>query len=84
MSLDNIPTASPFNPDGVEAQNKRLYDYLQEGNTINFLQARDIGIGFLNSRIAELRKHQITIHSRYIRIQNIQCKEYSLRPFVDG
>ncbi|MEJ7737418.1 MAG: hypothetical protein WKF97_08330 [Chitinophagaceae bacterium] len=41
-----------------------------------------MGIGFLNSRIADLRK-EITIYSRFIRIKNVKCKEYSLAPFEE-
>ncbi|MEJ7740465.1 MAG: hypothetical protein WKF97_23865 [Chitinophagaceae bacterium] len=69
--------------DNLEAQNKRLYEHLLAGSTINFLQARDMGIGYLNSRISDLRK-VMTIHSRFIRINGIQCKEYSLAPFDES
>ncbi len=78
----DLATESLINTYSIETQNNRLYEHLQAGNTINFLQARDLGIGFPNSRIAELRKQQVTIYSRFIRISNVQCKEYSLQPFV--
>jgi len=59
----------------------KLYDHLQQGNTINFVQAQAMGIPHLDRRIAELKK-SMTIHSRFIRIHNTRCQEYSLQPFV--
>ncbi|MEJ7738512.1 MAG: hypothetical protein WKF97_13865 [Chitinophagaceae bacterium] len=78
----DMPAGTELNLPGIQYQQKLLLEHLRNGNTINFLQARDMGIGYLNSRIADLRK-EITIHSRFIRISNVKCKEYSLAPFEE-
>lgn len=78
-----IPTDSPINIEGLEGQNRKLYEHLQAGNTINFLQASDLGIRYLNSRISDLNKQGLQIHSRFIRIGYTKCKEYSINPFTD-
>lgn len=80
---DIIPSDSPINQHSLETQNKRLYDHLASGYTINFLQAKQLGVSYLNSRISNLKESGIPIYSRFIRIGNTQCKEYSLQPFAD-
>lgn len=61
--------------------NKALYEHLQAGNTVNFVTARSqLGITQLDKRIQEIRKFA-TVYGRSIRISNIACYEYSLRPF---
>ena len=61
--------------------NEALYDHLQHGNTINFIQARTMGITQLDAQIAAIRK--ITnVYSRNVRINSLRYLEYSLHPFV--
>ena len=74
-------TITRINNQGLEAQRQLLLDHLRAGNTIHFMQAMDLGITHLNTRIAELRAHDITIYSRPMAYRNIKCQEYSLQPF---
>ena len=74
-------TISRINQQSLEAQRQLLLDHLRAGNTIHFMQAMELGITHLNTRIAELRAHDITIYSRPVHFRNIKCQEYSLRPF---
>ena len=63
-------------------QTKRLLAHLKvPGNTITFMQARDLGITHLNQRIAELQAHDVRTYQRQIRLYNTPCMEYSLYPF---
>jgi hypothetical protein len=71
---------------GLRAQNRRLYDWLSQGNTIHiFSQAmQELGIGYLNSRISDLRnKCEVTIYHRQLKINGIYCNEYSITPFLE-
>jgi len=64
-----------------KAYNEALYDHLQQGNSINFIQARAMGITRLDTHIAEIRK--ITqVYSRDVRINALRYLEYSLHPFL--
>ena len=54
-------TITRINQQGLEAQRKLLMDHLQTGNTIHFMQAMEMGITHLNTRIAELRSRDITV-----------------------
>jgi len=74
------PTPSnKFSSETHKAYNEVLYDFLQQGNTINFVQARALGINQLETHISELRK--ITkIYSRIVRINAVKITEYSLQP----
>lgn len=76
-----FPTASPINQDSLVRQNELLHDHLMRGNTINFIQAREMGIAFLNSRISDLRASEVPVYFRWIKVNNTRCKEYSLQPF---
>ena len=82
----NFRTASRLNTDALTGQNKRLFDWLQSGRTINRLQAIEIGITALNSRISDLRNITgVVIHDRFITLPTgIKLKEYSLKPFNHG
>ncbi|MEO5997850.1 MAG: hypothetical protein ABIQ00_14315 [Chitinophagaceae bacterium] len=62
--------------------NVSLYDHLQGGNTINFIQARSMGISQLDSQIAQIRKFT-TIYTRDVRINALRYLEYSLHPFIN-
>lgn len=76
-------TITRINQQSLEAQRKLLMDHLQAGGTIHFMQAMELGITHLNTRVAELRAHDITIYSRPVHFRNIKCQEYSLRPFIN-
>lgn len=70
----------------LKGQNRRLLDWLQAGNTIHVFHPamHTLGIGYLNSRISDLRnKCQITIYSRDIVVNDTHVNEYSLTPFKD-
>ena len=65
----------------AKSYNLKLYDHLQLGNTINFLQSREFGVTRLDAQIAEIRK--VThVYSREIRINRGKFMEYSFQPFV--
>ncbi|MEJ7913308.1 MAG: hypothetical protein WKF70_09150 [Chitinophagaceae bacterium] len=72
---------NPFEPPKQKAlppHNKDLLEYLQAGNTVNFLTARKLlGITQLDKHIQEINKFK-TVYRKAIRISNIQCYEYSL------
>lgn len=71
---------SPINTLSLTGQNKKLYDYLMTGKSINCLHPAkiELGIGYLNSRISDLVKHNIPISKRYIKVNNSTVVEYSL------
>jgi glycyl-tRNA synthetase alpha subunit len=74
---------NPFEPSKskeLPAHNKDLLEYLQAGHTVNFVTARKmLGITQLDKRIQEINKFT-TVYRKAIRISNIQCYEYSLKP----
>lgn len=67
-----IPTGSPINQSSLQTQNKRLYERLASGHTINFQDAKELGIAYLNSRISDLRSNGVQV-CRFIRIRSTQC-----------
>lgn len=84
-------TRSPINVDRLQGQNRRLYEYLKDGNTIHcFSQAkRDLHIGYLNSRISNLKEAGAEIFKRNIQVtdvngESVTVREYSLKPFTNG
>lgn len=83
-----FPTSSPINISRLSGQNKRLFDYLNEGKTIHvFHPAKEtLQIGYLNSRISDIRKCGIVVYKRMIKCiaangEPTDVKEYSLNPF---
>ncbi len=79
--FSNPPLDKQVSNEIPKAFNTKLYDHLQQGYTINFVQAKAMGIAQLNSHIAEIRKI-VNIYSRTVRINNVTCMEYSLQPIV--
>jgi hypothetical protein len=84
MSNINNPFTDPpvnnqISIESLHPQSMRLLEHLQQGNSVNFVQAREMGITHLDRHIAELRR-ELTIHSRVIRMGNTRCLEYSLHP----
>ncbi len=75
---------NPFEPSRskeLPAHNKDLLEHLQAGHTVNFVTARKLlGITQLDKRIQEINKFT-TVYRKPTRISNIQCYEYSLKPF---
>lgn len=75
-----LQTSSPINIDKIKGQNKRLYEYLKSGNTINCMHPAmiELQIGYLNSRISDLVKNGIAIKKKFIKINDTNVVEYSL------
>lgn len=74
------------NVERLKGQNRKLYDWLKAGNTIHVFHPamRELGIGYLNSRISDLRnKCEVTIYSRDIVVNGTHVNEYSINPFKD-
>lgn len=81
-------TRSPINVERLQGQNKRLYDFLSTGQTIHCMHPakRELQIGYLNSRISNLKDAGVEIFKRNIKVKDINgedvtVREYSLRPF---
>lgn len=84
-----MPSKNPFSDppinnqisvESLHPQSMKLYEYLLQGNSINYVQAHAMGITHLDKHIADVRR-KLTIHSRVIRLHNARCNEYSLQPF---
>ncbi len=81
MPRKHNPFSDPPKRKELPPHNKDLYEYLQAGNTVNFVTARSqLGLTQLDRHIEEIRKFA-TVYGRSIRISNIACYEYSLKPF---
>lgn len=86
----DFTTASPINKDKLKGQNKRLFDWLAEGNSIHcFSDAmKELRIGYLNSRASDLiNKHGVQINKKFIKVPDVDGNlttvvEYSLTPFT--
>lgn len=61
-----------------EKQNQILLQHLRGGRTIHFIRAREIGIGFLNSRLSDLRKRGYCFSWVWIKIGETRCKKYRI------
>lgn len=85
MSLQlniDFTSGSKLNTLKLSGQNRRLFDWLSSGNTITMLEAGKIGIGYLNSRISDLRnKVGVVIYDRMVDRCGTKVKEYSMNPF---
>ena len=75
-------TITRINQQSLEAQRKLLLDHLQAGNTINFMQAMEMGITHLRTRIQEMRARGIQVYTRPMYFRNIKGEDYSLQPFI--
>jgi len=78
--FEDKPATSKVQQNVAPAFNIQLYDYLQSGNSINFVQARELGIDQLDRHIEDLRK-VIKVYAKPIRINQVKCFDYSLQPF---
>lgn len=86
IEMDFTPATAnhPANVERLTGQNKRLYDWLMAGNTIHIFSPamQQLGIGYLNSRISDLRnKCKVQICDRVIKVRGTHCNEYSLKEF---
>lgn len=81
QTVSELNTQSPINAISIDKQNEKLIKYLENGHTIHFIKARELGIGFLNSRISDLIKLDHVIYKQWVKINGCTCKEYSLTPF---
>jgi len=79
----DFSTGSKINTDQLGGQNRKVYEWMQSGKTINCFQAQAIGITALNSRVSDLRnRSNIAIYDRFITLPSgTHVKEYSLTPF---
>ena len=78
----NFTSPSPINCEKLTGQNKALYQHLAAGNTITMFQAQSIGVGYLNSRVSDLRnKIGVHVYDRMINVNGVSVKEYSLKEF---
>lgn len=79
-----MPTGSTINIDSLSGQNRRLIEYLLTGSHIHMLHEAKVmmGIGYLNSRIADLRRFlqysNYVIESKMIKVGEVDLKEYWL------
>lgn len=85
----NVPTWSPINIELLKGQNRTLFEYMRDGHSIHCMHPAksQLGIGYLNSRISDLKKflkpYGKVIYKRMIKIKEVDIKEYSLYPFED-
>lgn len=86
LNFDVVPTASDINVDKLSGQNGKLLQYLLDGNRINCMHPamNTLGIGYLNSRIADLRRFlqdsHLHVASRMIKVGDTDVKEYWIEP----
>jgi hypothetical protein len=75
-----FPTHSPVNIEKLSGQNKRLFDYLNAGNKIHCLDKARIvlKIGYLNSRISDLKKAGVAIKKEWVKIDDSEGYECSV------
>lgn len=78
-----METTSPINKDTLESQNKRLLNFLQQGNSIHvFSQAKKrLKIGYLNSRISDLKKAGYKVASEFITVTNSEGAEVRVKKY---
>lgn len=77
-----FPTQSPININSIKGQNKRLYEYLKAGNRVTMFDGPRIGVGYMNSRISDLRNRcGLIIYDRFVTVNDTTVKQYSLTPF---
>ena len=78
-----IPSGSPINAYKLDSQNYKLFHYLKTGATIHCKHPakREMGIGYLNSRISNIVKAKIQVFKRSISVDNTTVTEYSFFEF---
>lgn len=89
---ESFRTQSPINQDEIKIQTERLFRFMSAGNSIHVEHPakRILRIGYLNSRMAEIRKRLLQegkdLFKRRIKVKNsenrwITVVEYSMFPF---
>ena len=72
-----FPTDSPINASKLGGQNKRIFEHLMSGRTINCIEAQSMFVLALHSRISELRnKFGITINDKFVSVGEVKVKQY--------
>lgn len=88
FNFDVVPTGAPINIDSLSGQNRRLLEFLLAGNAIHCMSAEraQLGIGYLNSRIADLRRFlrfsDYEIVSKPHVVGDVHVKLYSIKPIT--
>jgi len=79
----DFTTASKINTEQLTGQNKTVYEIMHSGKTINCLEAQEIGITALNSRISDIRNRAgVKVYDRFITTTGgSKIKEYSLTKY---
>lgn len=78
----DFTSRSPINKESLTGQNKKIFEWLEDGNTINCVLAlRCLSVMHLHSRISDLRQTGVVIYDRFIKFGEIKVKEYSLKKF---
>jgi tryptophanase len=87
MTKEELASPSPINTERLGGQNQRLYAYLSKGRAIHVLHPakQKLKIGYLNSRIADLVKHNIPIIKKRITVKDteglpVSVVKYALKP----
>lgn len=80
----SFESRSVINKERLTRQNRIIFDYLEKGNTINTVKARELfQVYNLHSRISEIRNEEgVILYDRMIRVGRMNVKEYSLKPFA--
>lgn len=82
LTID-FTSGSQLNKKHLTGQNKTVFTHLDQLGTITSFEAwQKYGVTALHSRISDLRnKVGIIIHDRFIKVNGVTVKEYSLIPF---
>lgn len=80
----NFATASPINMEKLTGQNRRLYDHLASGKSIHCMSEDRVRlqIGYLNSRISDLKKMGFNIVSQYIQVADASGNETTVKLYT--
>jgi hypothetical protein len=74
QSTLDFTTHSPVNAERITGQNRRLYDWLANGNSIHCFSPakRELRIGYLNSRASDLiNKHNIPVQKKWVQVEDV-------------
>lgn len=78
----SFETHSPINKEKLSKQNRKVFDYLSDGKTLDCFKAlTELNIMHLHSRLADVRKAGVIVYDRYVHREGNTFKEYSLKPF---
>jgi len=79
----DFTSGSALNKKHLSGQNKTVFTHMEQKKTITSFDAwKMYGVMALHSRISDLRnKVGIIIHDRFIKVNGVNVKEYSLLPF---